>query len=291
MTESSRETRVLDAVVSLVDTLLEDFDVAELIAEVHAEKEKGTNPADPRVQALARRWMDLVKGFTGGDPAYRVDDVDAPHLLQDVTGRSGHDRIDLTAVLIACAALGEARVDALADHPFDQHLAGVAAFILRSRVREQLARDRRGAQDWLPVLQLNADEIAVIEEAMANFHRYFFIMPTLVRFELAVHQAVERGALDGALDFVAALQLLERHDCDVLTTGGANGVGGGRTRTERLSGWATAVGVCGGHRGASVRTCEHGEERTGSQRDFGHQASAVYGRPLRSAGSLSVQDE
>jgi oligoendopeptidase F len=36
-------------------------------------------------------------------------------------------------------------------------------------------------------------QIAVIEEAMNNFHRYFFIMPTLARFELEVHERVERG--------------------------------------------------------------------------------------------------
>ncbi len=36
-------------------------------------------------------------------------------------------------------------------------------------------------------------QIALIEEAMSNFHRYFFIMPTLARFELEVHQRVERG--------------------------------------------------------------------------------------------------
>jgi GAF domain-containing protein len=34
MTESPRETRVLDAVVSLVDTLLEDFDVVDLLTEL-----------------------------------------------------------------------------------------------------------------------------------------------------------------------------------------------------------------------------------------------------------------
>ena len=38
-----------------------------------------------------------------------------------------------------------------------------------------------------------AFQIAVIEEAMSNFHRYFFIMPTLVRFELEIHERVERG--------------------------------------------------------------------------------------------------
>ncbi|MBI3944111.1 MAG: oligoendopeptidase F [Chloroflexi bacterium] len=35
--------------------------------------------------------------------------------------------------------------------------------------------------------------ISVIEEAMSNFHRYFFIMPTLARFELEIHERVERG--------------------------------------------------------------------------------------------------
>ena len=36
-------------------------------------------------------------------------------------------------------------------------------------------------------------QIALIEEAMSNYHRYFFIMPTLARFELELHERVERG--------------------------------------------------------------------------------------------------
>ena len=36
-------------------------------------------------------------------------------------------------------------------------------------------------------------QINVIEEAMSNFHRYFFIMPTLARFELEMHQKAENG--------------------------------------------------------------------------------------------------
>jgi oligoendopeptidase F len=46
------------------------------------------------------------------------------------------------------------------------------------------------------LLETNRDrdfQIAVIEEAMSNFHRDFFIMPTLARFELEIHQRVERG--------------------------------------------------------------------------------------------------
>ncbi len=47
-----------------------------------------------------------------------------------------------------------------------------------------------------------AFQISVIEEAMSNFHRYFFIMPTLARFELAVHQAEERGEGMSADDMI-----------------------------------------------------------------------------------------
>ncbi|HEY1016433.1 MAG TPA: M3 family oligoendopeptidase, partial [Herpetosiphonaceae bacterium] len=46
------------------------------------------------------------------------------------------------------------------------------------------------------LLSANADpdfQIAVIEEAMSNFHRYFFIMPILAQFELAIHELVEQG--------------------------------------------------------------------------------------------------
>lgn len=46
------------------------------------------------------------------------------------------------------------------------------------------------------LLETNHDrdfQVAVIEEAMSNFHRYFFIMPTLARFELELHERAERG--------------------------------------------------------------------------------------------------
>ena len=46
------------------------------------------------------------------------------------------------------------------------------------------------------LLKTNPDKnfrIAVIEEAMSNFYRYFFVMPTLARFELETHTRVENG--------------------------------------------------------------------------------------------------
>jgi oligoendopeptidase F len=39
-----------------------------------------------------------------------------------------------------------------------------------------------------------AFQMGLIEEAMSNFHRYFFIMPTLARWELEMHERVEKGA-------------------------------------------------------------------------------------------------
>ena len=49
--------------------------------------------------------------------------------------------------------------------------------------------------DYLFRTQTDRDfQIALIEEAMSNYHRYFFIMPTLARFELEAHSRAERGA-------------------------------------------------------------------------------------------------
>ena len=61
------------------------------------------------------------------------------------------------------------------------------------------------------LLETNPDrdfQIAVIEEAMANFYRYFFIMPTLARFELELHERVERGealTADSMIELMADL--------------------------------------------------------------------------------------
>lgn len=48
-------------------------------------------------------------------------------------------------------------------------------------------------------------QIALIQEAMSNFHRYFFIMPTLARFELEMHERVEAGKGVTAPDMMALM--------------------------------------------------------------------------------------
>lgn len=58
----------------------------ELIAAVQAEMDAGTDPAEPKVQALAARWAELLEGFHGGDPGlrdglYRMRDENADEVL------------------------------------------------------------------------------------------------------------------------------------------------------------------------------------------------------------------
>lgn len=57
-----------------------------------------------------------------------------------------------------------------------------------SNFNQALVRAHLLAQNEDPAFQ-----IAVIEEAMANFHRYFFIMPILASWEYEIHQRTERG--------------------------------------------------------------------------------------------------
>jgi DNA-binding transcriptional MerR regulator len=44
----------------------------ELIDAVDAERRNVTDPADPRVQALADRWRGMIELFTGGDPGIQA---------------------------------------------------------------------------------------------------------------------------------------------------------------------------------------------------------------------------
>ncbi len=77
------------------------------------------------------------------------------------------------------------------------------------------------------LLESNDDrdfQISLIEEAMSNFHRYFFIMPTLARFELEIHDRAWRGeglTADGMIELMA----------DLFAEGYGDGVADDRERT------------------------------------------------------------
>jgi oligoendopeptidase F len=67
---------------------------------------------------------------------------------------------------------------------YSMFVAEVASNFNQALVRAHLFEARKDDPAFL---------MALIEEAMGNFHRYFFIMPTLARFEWTVHQQASEG--------------------------------------------------------------------------------------------------
>lgn len=79
-------------------------DWAELMDEMRTEMEAGTDVADPKVQALARRWRALVEQFTGGDPGIRA----SLERLYDERGPEAASRGMVDPELMAYAARAQA---------------------------------------------------------------------------------------------------------------------------------------------------------------------------------------
>ena len=139
------------------------------------------------------------------------------------------------------------------------------------------------------LLQANTDpafQIAVIEEAMSNFQRYFFVMPSLARFELEIHERAERG---GALtaDYLNGLMadLFAEVYGDEIELNGLDRQRAGSTwaqfHTHLYSNFYVyqyATGIAGAH---------HLAQRVGA-RDPG--AVADYLAFLKSAGSMYPLD-
>lgn len=74
-------------------------------------------------------------------------------------------------------------------------VAEVASNVHQALVRAYLMKNNND-----PSFQIN-----LIEEAMNNFHRYLFIMPTLARFELETHERIERGDSLTADDMISLM--------------------------------------------------------------------------------------
>ena len=87
--------------------------------------------------------------------------------------------------------------------PFVYSRYGLFLAEVASNFNQALVRAHLLATNPDPTLQ-----VALIEEAIGNFHRYFLVMPTLSRFELDIHGRVERGeplTADGMSELMADL--------------------------------------------------------------------------------------
>lgn len=126
-------------------------------------------------------------------------------------------------------------------------------------------------------------ELALIEEAMANFYRYFFIMPTLARFELEIHDRTARGEALSApsLNALMADLLGEGYGDEVTFDRDRAGITWAQFHTHLYSNFYVyqyATGISGAH--ALARPILDGDP----------DAAARYVRFLKAGGSLDPLD-
>ncbi len=100
--------------------------------------------------------------------------------------------------------------------------AEVASNFNQAMVRAHLLQQARERGD-------TGFEVQIIEEALSNFHRYFFIMPTLAAFELEAYRRIEAGGTLSAPDLIELT-------ADLLAQGYGDGVTMDRERSGIL--WA-----------------------------------------------------
>ncbi len=137
-----------------------------------------------RQGCLEQRWVDRApnQGKTQGAFSYGAYDThpfilmsydDSLGALSTLAHELGHSMHSLLA----------RRHQTFHDSQYTIFVAEVASNLNQALVRDHLFRHHDDPQF----------QIGIIEEAMDNLHRYFFIMPTLARFELEAHERAERG--------------------------------------------------------------------------------------------------
>ncbi|MDQ5825088.1 MAG: oligoendopeptidase F [Chloroflexota bacterium] len=151
---------------------------------------EGMNPlggdyCDPmRKGLLEQRWVDVYPNVGKRSGAYSGGSFGTnPFILMSYTN-------DLESMSTLAHELGHSMHSYLtrANQPMVYARYGMFVAETASNFNQALVRAH--------LLKKNDDpqfQISVIEEAMYNFHRYFFIMPILARFELEIHTRVENG--------------------------------------------------------------------------------------------------
>ncbi len=148
---------------------------------------------------LEQRWVDYVpnKGKQNGAFSYGAPGT-YPFIMMSFTG-------DVGSMSTLAHELGHSmhsyltwKNQPLVYSDYSLFVAEVASNFHQAMVRARLLETRTN----------RAFQLALIEEAMANFFRYFFQMPTLARFELETHQRIEKGeslTADSMIDLMADL--------------------------------------------------------------------------------------
>jgi oligoendopeptidase F len=148
---------------------------------------------------LQERWVDWVpnKGKQNGAFSYGAPGTH-PFIMMSFTG-------DVGSLSTLAHELGHSlhsyltwRNQPLVYSDYSLFVAEVASNFHQAMVRTHL----------LNTVRDRSFQIALIEEAMENFFRYFFQMPTLARFELEIHERIEKGeavTADSMIELMADL--------------------------------------------------------------------------------------
>jgi oligoendopeptidase F len=145
---------------------------------------------------LQERWVDIYPnkgkrqgafswGVKGTHPFIVMGYADTMSSMSTLTHETGHSMHSYYTWQNQPTIYGD----------YTSFVAEVASNFNQAMVRSYL----------LDTLSDPAYQIAIIEEAMLNFHRYFFIMPILAQFEFAVHDRIERGEGVTADDMIGLL--------------------------------------------------------------------------------------
>lgn len=149
---------------------------------------------------LKNRWVDWAPnaGKRQGAFSTRVPQDTHPFILMSYTD-------DIGSMSTLSHELGHSM------HAYYASRAQPMFYYLYPSIIAETASNFNQAMARAHLLKANPDkyfQIALLEEAMDNFHRYFFIMPTLARFEIETHQRIEKGqalTADSMIELMADL--------------------------------------------------------------------------------------
>ncbi|MGH7765621.1 MAG: oligoendopeptidase F [Candidatus Dormibacteraceae bacterium] len=137
-----------------------------------------------RKGALEERWVDIYPNQGKRMGAFSSGVMDTkPFIFMSYND-------DIYSMSTLAHELGHSMHSYYARHtqPFIYANYGLFQAEVASNMHQALTRRHLLATRTDPAFQ-----VAVIEEAMSNFYRYFFIMPSLARLELEIHEKAERG--------------------------------------------------------------------------------------------------
>ena len=133
-------------------------------------------------------------------------------------------------------------------------------------------------------------QLAVSEEAIGNFHRYLLVMPTLARFELEIHERVERGeplTADGMTELMADL-LAEAYGEEVDMDRERSGITWAQFHTHLYNNFYVyqyTTGIAGAQ-ALAQQVLEEGDPAAERYREFLSAGSSLY--PLDALGRAGV---